>query len=437
MVTFDEVLPTLVRCCEEWPPFQHASRCVAVRDISGRVRLVVEVKPGQRIDEGGLTTELRKLLGQWFPDDVYTREGSAAARRVVAAVLDQAAKEDWQPTYPSATGAPTQLAPGRWFKIERRLSKLGWFERSSPGGIWPLTARAPVVVTFFSFKGGVGRSTLLAAMALQLARMKKRVLAVDLDLEAPGLGLLLGASEGRGVLDFIVDSIGVGQHHLDTMVSQASAAGAEAAYIDVLPAGSLDASYFEKLARLDFVGGLADESTRPVPKALTELLKAAKRRAPAPDFILLDARAGLHDLAGLSLHGLAHIDVLVARDSEQSFRGLNLVVRALGQARKGSDFRALVVHSMAPADRNSDEARRVESEFLDRSFSAFEEHVYHVYDDAPAVEDATAAHFPWVVRSNELLQRFVALDSVRETLLGSDYERIARRLLELAAPEAP
>jgi hypothetical protein len=58
-----------------------------------------------------------------------------------------------------------------------------------------------------------------------------------------------------------------------------------------------------------------------------------------------------------------------------------------------------------------------------------------VYDDAPAVEDATAAHFPWVVRSSELLQRFVSLDSVRETLLGADYERVAKRLIELAAPE--
>lgn len=434
MVTFDDVLPTLIRCCEEWRAFQHSSRAVAVRDIAGRVRLVVDVIPGQSIEEAKLTVALQDLLGPWFPDGVYTREGSAAGRRVAAAVLDQVQKRAWDTDYTTSAGARAVTKPGRWFVIERRLSKLGWFEPTPQHGLWPLTPKTPVVVTFFSFKGGVGRSTLLTAMALQLARMGKRVMAVDLDLEAPGLGLLLGATEGRGLLDFIVDSVAVNQHDLDGIVSQASAAGEEGALIDVVPAGSLNASYFEKLARLDFVGGLADESDRPVTRALHELLRAAKRRTPPPEFILLDARAGLHDLAGLSLHGLAHIDVLVARDSEQSFRGLDLVVRALGQSRGTGDLRALVVHSMAPPDRNSEEAKRVEREFLDRSFRAFEE---HVYDDAPMVEDNTAAHFPWVIRSSELLQRFVSLDSVRETLFGSDYERIAKRLIELAAPETP
>src|SRR4051812_16178325 len=43
------------------------------------------------------------------------------------------------------------------------------------------------VITFYSFKGGVGRSMALANIAVQLARRGKRVLAVDWDLEAPGL----------------------------------------------------------------------------------------------------------------------------------------------------------------------------------------------------------------------------------------------------------
>src|SRR5215471_3046440 len=44
-----------------------------------------------------------------------------------------------------------------------------------------------IIVTFYSYKGGVGRTMALANIAVLLARKGLRVLAVDGDLEAPGL----------------------------------------------------------------------------------------------------------------------------------------------------------------------------------------------------------------------------------------------------------
>src|ERR1044072_5884513 len=43
------------------------------------------------------------------------------------------------------------------------------------------------IVTFYSYKGGTGRSMALANFAWILAASGKRVLAIDWDLEAPGL----------------------------------------------------------------------------------------------------------------------------------------------------------------------------------------------------------------------------------------------------------
>lgn len=43
------------------------------------------------------------------------------------------------------------------------------------------------VFTFYSYKGGVGRSFTLANVAVLLARWGNRVLCLDWDLEAPGL----------------------------------------------------------------------------------------------------------------------------------------------------------------------------------------------------------------------------------------------------------
>jgi len=49
-------------------------------------------------------------------------------------------------------------------------------------------AREPgTVYTFYSFKGGVGRSMALANIAALLAKAGRKILAVDWDLEAPGL----------------------------------------------------------------------------------------------------------------------------------------------------------------------------------------------------------------------------------------------------------
>ena len=44
-----------------------------------------------------------------------------------------------------------------------------------------------MITTFYSFKGGVGRSFALLETAAQLARRGRSVLVWDLDLEAPGL----------------------------------------------------------------------------------------------------------------------------------------------------------------------------------------------------------------------------------------------------------
>src|SRR5580658_4281470 len=68
------------------------------------------------------------------------------------------------------------------------------------------------IITFYSFKGGTGRSMTLANVAWLLASAGKRVLAIDWDLEAPGLyryfrPFLLDPdlSNSDGIIDFVTD----------------------------------------------------------------------------------------------------------------------------------------------------------------------------------------------------------------------------------------
>src|ERR1017187_5245792 len=53
----------------------------------------------------------------------------------------------------------------------------------------------PYIFTFYSFKGGVGRSMAVMNVAYTLAGWGRHVLVVDMDLEAPGLSGFLHRSK--------------------------------------------------------------------------------------------------------------------------------------------------------------------------------------------------------------------------------------------------
>ena len=71
------------------------------------------------------------------------------------------------------------------YVLERRVVGQDWV--SAPEHL----ARHAPRITFFSLKGGGGRSTALFLWGRSLVAQGKTVLLVDLDLEAPGLGAQL------------------------------------------------------------------------------------------------------------------------------------------------------------------------------------------------------------------------------------------------------
>ncbi|TMI23216.1 MinD/ParA family protein [Candidatus Bathyarchaeota archaeon] len=56
-------------------------------------------------------------------------------------------------------------------------------------------ARIVNIISVQSFKGGTGKSTISANLAVTLAQLGKRVGVIDLDLEGPGLHVIFGVSD--------------------------------------------------------------------------------------------------------------------------------------------------------------------------------------------------------------------------------------------------
>lgn len=95
-----------------------------------------------------------------------------------------------------------------WYVLERAIAKKAWVElNNSEEAVWPFEAaqksERPKVITFYSFKGGMGRTTALAAVALCLAKQGKNVLAIDTDIEAPGLATLFLNVRKRKIMNYV------------------------------------------------------------------------------------------------------------------------------------------------------------------------------------------------------------------------------------------
>ena len=191
-------------------------------------------------------------------------------------------------------------------------------------------------VAFYSYKGGVGRSLLLANAARFLATLGKGVVALDFDFEAPGLHYKLG--DQRAVHSVFLG--GAVPYLLATAEGAASAPPLEKHTISVavptdaggwlrlMPAGPAPhQSYWVAFKELGDRLRLGDPSGQ----GFMALLDLQARIADElkPDYLLIDARTGVTELGALATTILADTVVCMFVANQESLDGTLTVVEAL------------------------------------------------------------------------------------------------------------
>lgn len=177
------------------------------------------------------------------------------------------------------------------------------------------------VVTFYSYKGGVGRSMALANIAAVLAGWGRRVLCVDWDLEAAGLHLYFrgrlpeGWAPRKGVLD-LFGATPVDWREL--VVPVEAPGGGELALI---AAGNAADDYVARLQILDWERGYREHEFGSRIEALREEWTAAY------DVVLIDSRTGLSDIGGICTIQLPDVLVMLFSANRQSLDGTLDVAR--------------------------------------------------------------------------------------------------------------
>ncbi|MET7880440.1 FxSxx-COOH system tetratricopeptide repeat protein [Micromonospora profundi] len=213
------------------------------------------------------------------------------------------------------------------------------------------------VVTFYSFKGGTGRTMALANVAWILAASGRRVLVADWDLESPGLHrffhpfLDAEAIQGTsGVIDMIRDyeweTTRAGDRP-EGWVERYAQVGRHAfslrwnfpdgGSLDFLSAGRQNSDYAVAVSGLDWdnfynrLGGAQ----------FFEALRADMKRQY--DFTLIDSRTGLSDVADICTLHLPDILVDCFTFSDQGIEGAARVAHSVGSRYRRRDIRVLPV----------------------------------------------------------------------------------------------
>jgi MinD-like ATPase involved in chromosome partitioning or flagellar assembly len=202
------------------------------------------------------------------------------------------------------------------------------------------------VLTFFSYKGGVGRTTSLALTAIYLARKGKKVFVVDCDFEAPGLINFFNSSQAdnckNGLIEYLNDRTFIENCNIQDYVYDIEKSYSGDGSINLMPAGNILhssedlLSYLEGLAKIDLQGeGLV--------KILDELIKEINGTY-RPDVILIDSRTGFNNTFG-ALAKISKTVIVLAGDDAQNQPGIEYVTKTLSAKNVGACFVLSIISS--------------------------------------------------------------------------------------------
>ena len=256
-----------------------------------------------------------------------------------------------------------------------------------------LSKRAKVqtpIVTFYSYKGGMGRTTTMVAYAISLAakenaRNNKRVVIIDCDLEAPGylnffdLSEHQGLNSGKknGLVEFLSDAqftsspdkLDINDYIINVGIdNKNSFAYNNLDNIWLVPAGNLHEGYSDLengTDRNDYLEGLSKINLSNVQSIIDgfNLLFDKIQETISPDIILIDSRTGFNDIFGTAAIYLSSCVVGFFGFSRQTQPGL---INLLKEYYKSSNsFNLQLVFSILPENANEEWITKHKRQVLD------------------------------------------------------------------------
>ncbi len=188
-------------------------------------------------------------------------------------------------------------------------------------------------ITFYSYKGGVGRTLTLANLAKRLTEFDKRVCILDFDLEAPGMPFkftkeLRNVKIESGIVDYIhqFQTTYNFPESVKSIVTPIKFNSKNRLDINFIAAGNVDnAEYWKKLSAIDWHEIFYKKHSQGV--ALFLDFKAKIEQELKPDYLLIDSRTGITEITGITINLLADDVVVVSANNEENLIGSRQIIK--------------------------------------------------------------------------------------------------------------
>ena len=208
----------------------------------------------------------------------------------------------------------------------------------------------------------------LVNVAVDLAQRGRRVLAVDFDLEAPGLDTFdLPHPPGviPGIVEFVSEYLASGRApDFERFVFESPSIGSDNGGLWIMPSGAHIDSYSRTLANIDW-GRLYEHHDGYL---LFEDLKEQWKASVKPDYVLVDSGTGHTDVGGICTRQLPDSVAILFFPNPQNLRGLTKVVQDIRLEVKSIRKKEIGLHFIMSNVPDLDDEDRI----LEQSIASFE-----------------------------------------------------------------
>lgn len=297
-------------------------------------------------------------------------------------------------------------------------------------------------ITFYSYKGGTGRSLALANAARYLARLEFSVVALDFDLEAPGLHYKFSSDPDQhpvsievGVLDYLHEFIVKGNRPkaISGFAVDIPVPAIDKPLLHLIPAGPSEfGEYWSMLCALDWHSMFYSEDAKGVEMFLD--LKNRISDEMNPDFLLIDSRTGITEMGGVATTLLADQVVCLVLPTRENLEGTRAVLRSIKRSRRESG--ANPVETLVALSRIPEwESTELEYGWIDLIRSTLNEEAEDIRDTL-ACSEVLVLHSEAGLEIKETL-RVGSGVSPEESVLLRDYLRLFAKIVprELIEPK--
>jgi len=305
MKTFDEILPEIEKIFQVYGgDIARIDKLIINRDLNGRIRLLADEKNEEAFNHKleTIAEKIAQILGDRVPDN---------NRVIYESCLDDIMKD--VPCFTLEGFSHVTIA-------DRLLWENNWGEISK-------VTHGPPRIVYYSIKGGVGRSTSLAATAWALAEEGKKVLIIDMDLESPGISSSLFPHEKApmyGIVDWLVEDLIDNGDTVFQNIFSVSDLSRNGEVLVVPSYGKNPGEYISKLGRvwMPKINGNNRELWHCRVNRLIQNLEKQHR----PDVVLIDSRAGIDEISSACITSFGAESILLfSIDSDQTWDGYRVL----------------------------------------------------------------------------------------------------------------